>query len=140
MPQLLLHGAKLQCYINGKLAGQVTGFSWDSINNHKDTFCVDSLSAFDLVAGPTMVMGTIELLRLSGDGGAQSLGMVSQQSHISTERYFTLLLKSRDFGQPIFYSELCTCVSESWEVRNRSLMQGIVKFKAIIWTNEAQQT
>lgn len=131
-------GAKLLCYINGSVHGQVTKFSFEAMSQKKEIRTVDVLHPLELAPGQTTVRGTIRLVRLMGDSGAQGAGLLAQQAFASREKYFTLLVTERLTDMPYFKADFCSGISETWDVdAGRGIAMGTLEFEAIIYNNEA---
>jgi len=132
----LLHGAKILCYINGKLIGRVTALSLNPASPRKEARGIDIAYAQELMPTTVGVSGTIELLRVTGDGGAEGMGIVAQQPDIVREKYFTLLLIERQFGTTLFKADLCSAVSQNWRMASRQFIIGSVSFIGVTFSNE----
>jgi hypothetical protein len=76
------------------------------------------------------------VLRTIGDGGLQGAGVVSQQSELSREMYFTIQLVERTSGLTLFRSDMNNTDSEQWSVTAKDLLLGNVSGSGISWVNE----
>lgn len=135
----IVSGARVLVYINGKLFGVCTGFSWNSLTPRKKIRGIDIANVLELAATTTEVTWTMSVLRTIGDGGMQGQGVVVLQPSLSLEKYFTILLIERMSNLPIFRCDLNNTDSESWNVFAKNLMQGQIQGSGIIWDNEANQ-
>jgi hypothetical protein len=81
----------------------------------------------------------MNVLRTIGDGGMQGVGLVAQQTDISREKYFSILLLERESDMPLFKADLCQTDSEQWTVTAKGLAAGQISGGGIIWGNEANQ-
>lgn len=133
---ILVSGAKVLCYINGKLFGRVTSFSWASATPRKKIRCVDISIPLELAATTTDLTWQMGVLRTIGDGGLQGSGIVADFNNVIKEKYFTILLIERTSNLVLFKSDLCNTDSESWSVVNKSIMSGQVSGSGILWQNE----
>ncbi len=135
-PRILV-AARVLCYINGRLLGRVTAFSWNSMTAHKEARGVDDPTVQEFMPTTVGVSGSIQLLRLIGDGGAQGAGITVPQSLVSREKYFTIVLIERETDSTIFRATECVASSESWGVAAKGILSGSVNFTGRSWSNEA---
>jgi hypothetical protein len=137
-PKLVV-AAAVNIYINGKLFGLCTSFSWTSNTQRKEIQCIDIAHAVELAATRTSVVWQMGVLRTRGDGGMQGASVVANQANVIKEKYFTILLVERTTNLPIFKADLCNTDSENWVLTAKGLMAGTVQGKGITWVNEADQ-
>lgn len=128
--------AKVLVYINGKLFGRCTSFSWASATPHKKIRTVDIQWPVELASTTTEIVWTMGLLRTIGDGGLQGAGVVAPQAVLSKEKYFTLLLIERTSNLTLFRADMCAVDAENWTITAKGLMAGQANGSAIIWNNE----
>lgn len=132
----LISAARVNCYINGKLIGRVTGINWNSATPHKEARSVDDPSIQEFMPTTIGISGTIMLLRMIGDGGSQGIGICVPQSLLSKEKYFTMVLVERETDTTIFRMEQGVCHGENWQIMIKSLVAGVINFSGIAWSNE----
>src|SRR5690242_13500671 len=111
-----LHGARILCYINGKLFGRVTSFSWTSSTPRKKIHTIDIPHAVELATTTSDVTWQMTVLRTVNDGGSQGIGMATTGPNVSKEKYFTILLLDRGTDQTLFRADACMTDNESWTV------------------------
>lgn len=128
--------AHIVCYINGKLYGRVSSFSWDSQTIHKPIYGVDSADPFELAASSTRISGNMQIYRLMGDAGAQGAGIVPKYEDMPRGRYFNITLIDRATDLILFQAKYCILQAESWNVPSRGIITGQCHFEAIDWSNE----
>lgn len=134
----LVHAARILVYVNGRLFGRCTSFSWTSASPRRKIHVVDLPHAIELAATTVDVTWNMGVLRVIGDGGLQGAGMVApQQALLAREKYFSLLLIERTSGLPIFQADLCQVDAEAWTVASKNLLSGQVQGSGIVWVNEA---
>ena len=133
----VLSGARVLAYVNGKLLGRVTSFSWSSSTPRKSIRCVDIATPVELAATTVETTWQMGVVRSMGDGGMQGAGIVANQVNVIREKYFTLLLIERLSQLPVFQADLCQTDGEQWSITPKGLMAGTVSGKSITWTNEA---
>lgn len=138
MSSKTLTGARIVCYINGKLYGRVSSFTWDSQTAHKPIYTIDAAEPFELAAGITKVGGTISVYRLIGDGGAQGAGIVPKYGDIPRGKYFSIMLIDRGTDLVLFQAKYCSLQTESWTVPQKGIITGSLHFEAIDWSNEVR--
>jgi len=130
-------GSDIQCYINGKLLGAVSAFSFNSDTAVKTIVAVDSLLPFELAPTATAVTGNVSLFRLTQDGGLEGAGITTSFDNIARQQYLTIALKQRSTDQIIFEARYCSVINQAWQVLAKSLVTGTFVFKGIIWNTEA---
>lgn len=135
-PKLVV-AAKVLMYVNGKLYAKATSFQWSSATPRRKIRTIDIPVPVELAATTTDVTWTIGCLRIIGDGGLQGSGVVAQQTDISLEKYFSLLLVERTSGLTIFKSDYNNVDSEAWQLASKTVMSGTVSGSGISWVNES---
>lgn len=135
-PNQILAGPHLLCYINGYLVGRVTSFSFNNKTNVREIAGLDYPMLFEIGAASTRVNGSLGLLRMVGDGGAQGIGIMQSMPDVARGKYFTLTVIDRHNGLPVFVSNYCFGIEESWEFVDKNLVSGSVSFSALIYGNE----
>ena len=128
--------AKVICYINGRAWAQATSFRWSSETPSKEICGIDSSEPFELAATRTKVTGTIGLIRLVGDGGAEGAGATVPFEYIPAGKYFTLMLVDRATDTTIFRADYCRASSQNWDAPLKGLVTGSLAFEALGWSNE----
>ena len=137
MGSKLVHGARVNCYINGQKAGTVVSFQFSSDTPHREARGIDSLLPFELIQQASSIKGTIGLLRQAGGGGAQGLGAGVKSFKLTREKYFTLALIDRGTGFMLFRADYCCINNEAWQLATKQFMTGTVNFSGLLWDNEA---
>lgn len=133
----LVTAAKVLVYVNGRLLGRCTSFSWSSLTPRKKIRTVDIVHPVELAPTTTEISWNMGVLRSVGDGGIQGVGMVAaQQVDVSREKYFTLLLIERSSNLVLFKADFCNTDSESWAINAKAIMTGQVSGSGIVWGNE----
>lgn len=132
----LLTGAKLVMYVNKKPFGLVTNFSFSIDTSKRAIHVVDLMEAVELAPTMIRITGSMQILRQTGDGGAEGAGLVATQPELSRERYFSLTLVERGTDITVFQATQCSVTNQVWQVPARGFMQGTVNFEAIEWANE----
>lgn len=134
---VVISGARVLCYINGRLFGRVTSFAWTSLTPRKRIHTIDIPIPVELAATITEVTWQMGVLRTVSDGGMQGAGIVANQVDISKEKYFTIMLIERESDTTLFQADFCQSDQETWNVVSKSVMAGTVSGSGIIWSNEA---
>lgn len=137
-PQLVV-AAKVLVYVNGRLFGQCTSFSWTSTTGDREVTTVDVDHAMELAPTVTRVSWSMGVLRSIGDGGMQGAGVVPQQQVAASGKYFSLLLLERTSNLVLFKADLSRTSQENWSVNAKGKMEGQVSGKSILWNNESAQ-
>jgi hypothetical protein len=134
-PQILV-GPRVTLYINGTAFGRVSGFQWTSTVVQKAIHALDSLAAYELAPGQAKVMGTVQVYRLAGDGGAEGAQITTQFQDLVRQNYFTVALVQRDNEAILFSANKCALVSQSWNAPTKGFITGSINFEALDWENE----
>ena len=132
-----LTGAHIMCYVNGKLYGRVSSFTWSSQTVHKPIYGIDSADPFELAAANTKITGSMSVYRLIGDGGAQGAAIVPKYEDMPRGRYFNVTLIDRSTDLILFQAKYCVLQSENWTIPSKGIITGQLQFEAIDWSNEA---
>lgn len=128
--------ARVLCFINGKLIGRVTSFSWNSLTPHKPARGMDVPYVLELMPTTVSVSFTMGLLRTIADGGAQGAGITVPQSVVSSQKYFTIVLVERNTDTTLFRADYCMAESEGWAIPAKGIMAGTVSGVGVLWTND----
>lgn len=135
MTPKLQSGSRIFVYINGNPLGLLTDFSFSSETPDVEIRGIDVAFPIELASGTTSVSGTIGLLKLINDSGAQSYGLASSQIDSSKQKYVSLTLIDRGFDTVIFQCDYAKITNESWRIATKTLMEGTLTFKGIVWGN-----
>lgn len=128
--------AKVVLYINGRAYAQVTNFRWNSETPTREIAGIDSSEPYELAPTRTKVTGSIGLVRLVGDGGAEGAGATVPFEHIPAGRYFSLMLVDRSTDTTIFRADNCRASQQNWDVPMKGFITGSLAFEALAWSNE----
>lgn len=135
----LITAPRILVYINSRLYGVCTSFSFTSTTNRKKIQTVDILHPVELAVTTSVVTWNMGVLRVMGDGGLQGAGVVARPQDLSREKYFSILLVDRLSDLPIFSSDMNNVDAESWSVTAKGLLLGDVRGGGITWSNETNQ-
>ena len=130
------HGSRVVLYVNGQALGIATSFDFSSDTGRKEIRGIDVPFPQELGATTTSVSGTIGVLRLVLDTGAQGYGLVAPQIDISKEKYVSIMLVDRGFDTTIFQCDFAQVTSERWNAPSKGTITGSVSFSGIIWNND----
>lgn len=133
---LVLTGAHVLLYINGRQVGRVTSFVWSPRRTVRRIQGIDTLLASELAPGPVSVSGQIGLIRTRRDGGAEGAGLMAPPPDLTREQYVSLLLKDRIADTVIFRADQCMVDSQSWRSETKNIISGTVTFEGISAFNE----
>jgi hypothetical protein len=136
----IAHGARLVLYLNGKALGIATSFDFSSDTSRKEIRGIDVPYAQELGATTTSVSGSIGLLRLITDMGAQGYNLVAPQTDAMKEKYISLLLVDRAFDTTIFQCDYAQITSERWSIVAKGIVTGNVTFTGVLWNNDFRST
>lgn len=136
MPSLIITGARVFLYLNGRKVGRITSFTWDSITDQKEFVGLDCGEPYEIGPELTKVAGQAGLLRLAGDGGAEGLGIVPQFKDQTKQKYSTIVLVDRVTKTILFRADECMITTQRWAVQPKGRLEGQMSFKGITWNNE----
>jgi hypothetical protein len=134
---MLVTGARLKLYINSRMIGEVTGFSFVSSAQKRAIYGIDATEPFEFVPGVTSVRGRVSILRPSGLGSLEGYGITNRFEDSAKEKYVSIMLFDRKNQFPVFQTERAVITNQSWDVRSRGVMSGTFEFEAFKWINEA---
>jgi hypothetical protein len=134
----LITGAKVALYVNGERYGRVFDFRWSPETPKRAIHGIDSQEAFELAPTIARCTGSMNILRLSGDGGAEGAGLSVPFPELSREQYFSLVLVEIPTNLVLFASRQCSANSQSWGAATRDYVRGSVNFECIGWNNEVK--
>jgi hypothetical protein len=134
----IIAGAHVLVYINGKLFGRATSFTWTSSTPGRKIRVIDTQHAVELAATTIDVDWTLGCVRTVGDGGFQGVGVAATQpTDNSLGKYFTIQLVERRSGLTLFRCDMNNANAEQWSVNAKAQTIGSVSASGIIWLNEA---
>ena len=136
----LVTSAKVCCYINGNMVGRVTAFRWSSDSPRKAAYGLDCNTPYELMPTTSRCSGSVSLLKITGDGGIESLGMAAHSSQMVREKYFSLTIVDRVSDTLLFRADYCSVTNQSWDIAERSLVRGTVSFEGLYWNNDCQSS
>lgn len=134
----VLTGAKVALYVNGKAYAKVTGFRWTSTTPKRAIYGVDSVDPFELAPTITKCVGTLSVVRLSGDGGAEGAGLTAPYDMLPNEKYCSIVLLEPHSDLILFEARQCSVIAQSWDAPSRGIMTGSIEFEALSWNNEVR--
>ena len=133
---LLVAGARIIVYINGKKFGRATSFSWVSTTPHRKIEGIDSTVPYELAPTRQNVNATLGILKTTADGGIEGVGMVPRGEMLPRGNYFTLALVDKASGLPVFRADWCVVDSQQWQVAAKGRLEGVAQIQAVTWSNE----
>jgi len=134
----LLTAARVILYINGTAYSYVTDFRWSSATPSRQIRGLDSSMPYELGPGIASCQGSIGLLRGSGTGGLEGIGISPSFEQLVKGRYFTLMLVDRLTDTTLFRADNCWMTNQSWNAPSKSRVTGQMTFEALSWSNEAR--
>lgn len=94
------------------------------------------MEPFELAPTITRLAGSLTILKLSGDAGAEGAGLTVPFPELSREAYVSLTLVEHHTDRILFTADQCAITGQAWDVPVRGLMTGRISFEAISWSNE----
>lgn len=136
---LLITGAKVFLYVNGRPYGRCADFRWNSDTPARSIRGIDSMEPFELAPTVSNVSGSMTIYRLSNDGGAEGAGLVAPVSELSREKYASMMLIERNTNQVLFRTDFVKLTGQSWSAPARGYVMGNLSFEAIGYSNEVRE-
>lgn len=131
-------GAQILCFINGQLLGEVTGHKFSSSTPHTERRGIDSLIGYELSPVGAKVSGSFSILKLSMNGGLEGKGIVAPFTHLSREKYFSILIKDRKTDTTVFQADYCKVTDQTWSMVAKSRVEGSFAYEGLVWNNDVQ--
>src|SRR5271155_2988535 len=122
-PQILV-GSRVSLFINGQQFGRVSGFQFSSSTGWKPIYALDLSSPYELIPTQTKTIGSINVYRTAGDGGAEGAGMSTNYPSLNRLKYFTISLVVRDTSAVIFEANHCVLQNQSWNAPTKGFVTG----------------
>lgn len=138
MEQKILVGARIRAYINNRLLGTVTRFSFSSDTGSKAYVGIDSYAPYEISSGMTKISGSIGFLRTIADGGLEGAGIIAPFKMLSREKYFSIVLVEALSNTIVFRCDKAKIQAQSWEIPAKGKFVGVANFVGIEWSNEAE--
>lgn len=135
---LILTGAHVVCYVNGRILGRVTSFHWTKQSTIKRVQGIDTLIPSELIRGPVFVNGQIGLLRTKRDGGAEGAGLTAPMENLNLEQYVSLMLIDRMTDTVVGQFDSCLIESDGWRVDPKGIVTGTLTFQSLKFANEVR--
>ena len=129
-------GAQLKVYVNNRLFGIATGFTYTINPGRRPIYGLDQIVPFELAPGAYSVKGRLDFNKVRYDGGLEGRGISASQSKILLEKYIGIVVVDRVTGSVIFQAERAAINSQQWNARARDIMTGSCEYEAITWRND----
>ncbi len=110
-------------------------FRFRSATPKRAIYGIDATEPYELAPTVTKVTGSIEVIKLSGDGGAEAAGFAAPYPELSREKYFSLTLVEVGTDLIIFRADRCSLTDQAWSVPSRGFVTGSFEFEALEWDN-----
>jgi hypothetical protein len=79
-------------------------------------------------------MGSMKIYRLVGDGGPEGYGLLPSLDQLSLGKYLSMQIMDRTNATLIFSSDSVIFKNQKWEMKSRTLVEGIVEFSAMSYS------
>jgi hypothetical protein len=134
----LITGAKVALFVNGRRFARVMEIRWTSDTPKKPIFGIDAQEAYELAPTTARCTGSMTILKLSGDGGAEGAGLTVPFPELSREKYFSVAVVEIGTNSILFEALRCSATSQSWGAATRAYVTGSIQFEALNWSNEVR--
>ncbi len=135
---LIVTGANVLVYVNGKRFGRCVGMDWGASTPSKEIRGIDYPEPIELAPTTSGVHFTLTIWRTKGDGGIEGLGIQAPGTNIARGKYFSVMLIERTSDTVIFQADNCRVEDQSWSHVSKTMVQGRVSCKALTWNNEVK--
>lgn len=132
----IVTGPKILCYVNGRVLGTCSSFSYNVSTPHTDIGALDSMVPYELGTTIVRTNGQISVFKRLSDGGAEGLGMSQPIPNLPQGKYFSLMLIEIPTRTIIFQALECTLEAQSWGFDAKGVVRGNFSWKAILYSNE----
>ncbi len=122
--------------INGRVFGEVTGWSFNASTPNAPLHGIDQTFAFELAPGAVGGSGSIQALRLHGSGGLEGRGVVAPMLQIPTQQYFSMLLVNRRNRSTLWRADHCAVDGQVLSIEARERVGVAFQFRCISFSNE----
>lgn len=133
----VLRGADLKLYINNRPFGKVVEIQWSIDEGIYPITTIDTTLPVEFADGPIRVSGSVQVLRLAGDGGLEGSGITVLPHRHELEKYITIHVIDRRTDAVVFQTDRVRVKSQSWRAATKSIMQGSFTFEGIGYLNES---
>jgi hypothetical protein len=132
MRNKILAGAGVKCMVNGVDWGTVVAVQYTIATPREEDRGVDSLLPFELSPTTAQVTGTIQLLKLRGDGGLEAKDIANPLPYLDTEQYFSIQLHDRQTGAIYLSVANASVESQSWNFAAKATVTGQFAFRGLM--------
>ena len=129
-------GSGVKLYINNRVFGIVTSFEWMLDGGRKAIRGIDQTTPFELAPTNSTLRGTINCVKVRGDGGLEGRAISAIESNVLLEKYISILLVDRLSGDVIFRCDKAAVNSQNWRVGAKELLRGSFTFEGLEWSSE----
>lgn len=138
MGGIIITGAHLIVYINGRPFGRVNHFMYAASTPSKEIGGIDTVELLELAPTVSRVRGVMNLWRTKGDGGAEGAGMAATSIETLRSKYFSIMVVERTSDTIVFRADHARIEDQSWDGVVKDFMKGIIAWKALTWSNEVR--
>jgi len=129
---IVLRGADIKLYINGKLYKEVQQISY-TINKGKTAiYGIDQVFPQEIPPTKVSVKGSVTGIRIRYSGGLQGRGITALIKDVLNEPYISLRITDRSTGEDILYVPSTTYDDESFNVVAKGIARVSFKFEGLV--------
>lgn len=132
----VIKGADLKVFVNNRIFGIVTSFSWRISTGRKPAYGIDNPEPFEIPEGATSITGNMQILRLRLDGGLEGYGVIAQHDKLTVEKYISIAVVERFTDRVVFQTDRAIVLEQQWNVDSRAMLTGSFSFQSIGWSND----
>jgi hypothetical protein len=130
-----LSGARCVLRVNGKIVGFAFGISWKITTDATEIITIDDYLPYELAPSRITVTGSITNFRIPGSGPGQLLIQPDVLSFLH-QRYVDIEVRDSQTDNLIFLTRKALVTNRSENIRNNSLAEMTLDFKAIGFADE----
>ena len=136
MRGIVITGARILVYLNGKKFGRALSFGFTSSTPYREIETIDKTLPAELAPTRQRVSAQLGIIRTEADGGAEGMGLIPPGADLPRGQYFTIELRDRVTSLTLFRSDACCVDSQSWQVVAKGRWEGQLSIKCIGCSDE----
>ena len=128
--------ARTVVWINGRRFGKATDFGFSISTGLTENRGIDSPVPYELAPGACRVSWTLQVLKVTMDGGAEGAGMTAPFEDLPNAKYFSFALIDYLTDAVLFKSDTNMVAHQEWRGAARGLVTGTIQATGIYYSNE----
>lgn len=129
---VILNGAQIKVYINGKVWKQCQSITYTIDYGLESIYGVDSAFPQEISPGRITVQGALSGVYTNGDGGLQGAEITPRIIQVLYQPYISLRIKDRKTDKDIFFCPQIIVSNENTSVNAKGTVKVSFNFRGII--------